>query len=1054
MHIIRKYLYFIITFTLFSCIEHQEANMIGETEYYFDEKLSSISSDENGCFWVGSETGDVFKFKDNQRIAYDLGEDRIYKIKREIINNRDTIFWIGVRNSGLQKWKFENNKFNKLKTYTIKFKQDKYSPYDFICSDSIIYIATSQGIYLLDKEHEPDTLSLIYPSEKSLMMKNGNSFITHNIFQYNDSLILASTPNGTLLYNQLNKKSKLILENHNIEHVSIYNDTIFTVSKNHLYLNNLNGDLINKIKTGDGPRVYFQTKGIHYLIGEKELLLSNNLKDFLSIPLRRLIPMGCRNIILPDTLNNFTYLLTNNAVWRIPNDIDVFKGNKTIKTSCSNSDNIYYLSLQNELYVQNKKSDKAKWIATFPKDNLIQWMDISGNDLYFYNVNNTFQKMRISDNWIKNIIFNSPQDIIQSNEKITSACLKYVDGQTYIYLGIQDGMVIVDQNKKVDTISRLSNAYITSMFSHPHTDRLYISTLNDGVFYLNQNNQIKQVPKTENTFFIKDIIATNDHNSNLIILTNQQIISQRPYDSLRVKGYRKLLYANDSVFYALPEFGFHKFTISKNKIIDHGLFYKDIQINPNSSFSSENQLILGSNAGTLILPVGKEEKPVWVQFEKPLNISLIHFISLIFLVLILVSIFTIIILKKQNTDIIQIRKRKEDLAKRIDDLINFYSLLAEIENKEVLQLKEQVDLIEVNSKSKNEANTKLENFSLQIAKLNRKIALLIPKKLEEQIEQIAETDSFEVNALLKLSNEDKAKNDIELIKDRIRLNEIWLQQRSLLFDSLLPNISKFSDCVEIEGVNKELYDNLIFIQENDKFKPLSDLISLYKKLEIEINKVNSAESQSVINSYIDNARTYLDTKISEDKGLSFILESLNDILFQYSDNNITLLKHMKETDNQITTLRSLDLIRNKTIEYKEKYNLIIKNNNKQINKKFDKELSSYINDNTLDVTRSINNLISSLYSHLLNTDRNIVIDILKLTNVESQNAKVLALLISDLKIKRILIPSMLGIYGNLNPVISRLINDRIRVNEDILRMYQKSNENKSVFVHFILKLLD
>lgn len=425
-----------------------------------------------------------------------------------------------------------------------------------------------------------------------------------------------------------------------------------------------------------------------------------------------------------------------------------------------------------------------------------------------------------------------------------------------------------------------------------------------------------------------------------------------------------------------------------------------------------------------------------------------------FLILILASIFTIITLKKQNADIIQIRKRKEDLAKRIDDLINFYSLLAETENKEVLQLKEQVDLIEVNSKSKNEANTKLENFSLQIAKLNRKIALLIPKKLEEQIAQIAATDSFEATDLLKLSNDNKVKNDIELIKDRIRLNEVWLQQRSLLFESLETNISKFSDCVEIEGVNKQLYDNLISIQKNDKFKPLSDLINSYNKLEIEIDKVKSVEAEAAINYYIDSAKTYLDTKISEDKGLSFILESLNNILVQYSDNNIALLKHLKETDDQITTLRSLDLIRSKTIEYKEKYDLIIKNNNKQINKKFDKELSSYINDNTVDITRSINNLISSLYSHLLNTDRNIVIEILKLTNVESQHAKVLALLISDLKIKRILIPSMLGIYGNLNPVISRLINDRIRVNEDILRMYQKSNENKSVFVHLILKLLD
>ncbi len=538
--VIKKYLILLITLMLFSCTEHEEIKTIGETEYYFDEKLSSISDDEDGNFWVGSETGDIFNFKDNHRISFDLGEDRVYKIKKEVSTLGDTIFWIGIRNSGLQKWKTsKNNKPEKLKTYTINFKQDRYSPYDFVCFAHHIYVATSQGIYSLDKNNESDSLSLIYPSKEFLSKQNGNSFVVHNICKYNDSLLLASTQSGILLYNRLNHTNRLILKDHYIEHVSVYNDTIFAVSKNHLYLNNIKGDLIDKIKTGNAPKVYYQIQGIHYLVGSEELLLSNNLKDFLRIHLRRTIPMKCRNIILPDTLNNFTYLLTENAVWRIPNNIDVFKGNKSIKASCSNSDNVYYLSLQNELYVQNKNANKAKWIYTFPEDNLIQWMDISGNELYFYNVNNKFQKMRISENWIKNIIFNSPQSIVQPEERITSANIKNMDGKTFVYLGIQDGMIIIDEKNHIDTIPQLCNAYITSMFGHKHTDRFYVSTLNDGVFYINQNNQIKQVPKTENIFFIKDIITTNDHNSNLIMLTNQQIISQTPDDSIRVKGYKK-----------------------------------------------------------------------------------------------------------------------------------------------------------------------------------------------------------------------------------------------------------------------------------------------------------------------------------------------------------------------------------------------------------------------------------------------------------------------------------------------------------------------------------
>lgn len=49
---------------------------------------------------------------------------------------------------------------------------------------------------------------------------------------------------------------------------------------------------------------------------------------------------------------------------------------------------------------------------------------------------------------------------------------------------------------------------------------------------------------------------------------------------------------------------------------------------------------------------------------------------------------------------------------------------------------------------------------------------------------------------------------------------------------------------------------------------------------------------------------------------------------------------------------------------------------------------------------------------------------------------------------------MLGIYGNLNPVISRLINDRIRINEDDLKKRFFVESNKSVFIHQLLRLLD
>lgn len=1054
----KKYLLLFITLLLFSCQKYEEVKSIGETEYYFDEKLSSISLDKDGSFWIGSETGDIFNFKDNHRVSFDLAEDRIYKVTRDFSDLGDTIFWIGVRNSGLQQWrKNGNDKLEKLKTFTINFKKDKYSPYDFVMApNNKLYVATSQGIYSINTDSQVDSLSLIFPSREFLSEQNGTTFVVHNICLYNDSLLLASTQNGVFLHNILEHNTRFIFKDNFIEHVSVYNDTIFTVTKGHLYLSNFEGDILEKITADNSPKLYYQMQGVHYLVGSEELLLSNDLSDFLRIRLRRTVPaLRSRNVIQPDTLNNFTYLLTEDAVWRISNNIDAFKSSKHIKASCSNENNVYYLSIQNELYVQNKLNNKAKWVYTFPENNLIQWMDIIDNDLYFYNIDNEFQKMVVSDNWIKNVIFNSPEVILKSEARMTSVNIKKMGEKTFSYLGIQDGLVTIDGNNKIDTIPEFSSEYITSMFGHEYTGRLYISTLNNGVFYISQDKQIKQVPETEGISFIQDIITTNNHSSNLITLTNQQITSQNPKDSIRVKGYKKLLYVNDTLFYALPEFGIHKFVISQNRIMDRGIFLSDIHFNQNSSFSTINKVILGSRLGSLSFSPDQEKKPEWVDFGTSLNISVLHSMLLGSLIFILVGFVVVILVRKQNANIIQIKKRKEDLAKRIEDIIPFYVILGATEKLEISNLKNLISSIDINSKNKNDINTQLEQFSLQIGKLNRRIALLLPKKLEEQIEQIKQTEAFEKALLLTKSEGVKAQNDIELIKDQIKLNNLWLEQRAGLFKIVEKNIEDLSNCVEILGVNEHLYNKLISIRDNENRKSIKDLINEHKVLEKDILEVNSSDSLQIINEYIEETKLYLKEKILQDNGFSFLLDSLESIIvLRTSDNNVSLLKSIKHIDDEVRILKSLDEIKSHTTEYKEKHDKIIKENNEQINKKFDKELVSLISDQTQSITRSINALITSLYDKLLKDDIYIITDVLKLTNFQGQHAKVLALLISDIKIKRSLIPGMLGVYGNMNPVISRLINDRIRVNEALLREHQKSDKEKTVLVYLILRLLE
>lgn len=1041
---------------LISCDRDKEINNIGEIEYYFDEKLSSLSMDEDGSFWIGSETGDLFHFKDNYRKSFDLKEDRIYKIKREVTTANDTLFWIGIRNSGLQLWQKGECDFEKIKTYSINFKREQYSPYDFLIVGEQIYVATSQGVYSLDKKNkkEEDSLSLIYPSKAFLAKNDGTTFVVHNICSYKDSLLLASTQHGLLWYNIKEESVKLMLEGKVIEHVSIYDDTIYTITKGHLYLYALKGEELRDISVENVVKSYFQINGTHYLIGTDEVFLSNNLKDFYNLQLRRSIPMACRNLISADTLNNFTYLLTDNAIWRIPNNIEVFEGNNAIKASCGNDDYIYYLTQANELFVQKHNNKKAKWVYTFPEDDKIQKMDIVGNTLYYYNLDNDLKRKEISEKWLINYTLNSSQTILQSEAKITAANVtRQNSGNIKLYLGIQDGFITVGEHNKTDTVFELSKAYITSMFRHKDTDRLYIATLNNGVFYIGQDSRVKKVSEIENISFINDLIITNEHNPDLILLTNQKIISKRLNDSIRVKGYKKLIYVNDTLFYGLPEFGVHKFSLKDNKIVDRGILFKDIRFRE-TSFLSDGRLILVSNIGSLSVSVDNENNFYWVQFADVINVKRIQSMLLSVAIILILGYLVISFTKRRNANIVEIRKRKEDLSLRLDELVSYYDVLSENERSKITELKNRINSIEVSSKNKRDVGIKLKDFFQQTADLNRRAALLFPQKLNEQIEQIEETDSFEKTVLLESSRSVQKVNSIELIKEQIKINADWLKRREELLSALETSIERFGNCAEIDGVNKYLFNKLMLIRESLSHKPIEELSEEYSLLIAEINHVETDESSSLINAYIANLSNYLMRKIHLEDDYAFLQDSLELVKhFNTADDNVTKLKKLKSLDDQVKILKTLEEIGHFASKYREVYDQIIRDNNKQIKKKLDKELESYIEDNTESLVRQINAHIILLYDLLITTDYYVVKEVLKLNNTEGQHARVLALLISDFKIKRTLIPGMLGIYGNLNPVISRLINNRIKPNENILLEYQRNSSNQSVFVHLVLNLL-
>ena len=136
--------------------------------------------------------------------------------------------------------------------------------------------------------------------------------------------------------------------------------------------------------------------------------------------------------------------------------------------------------------------------------------------------------------------------------------------------------------------------------------------------------------------------------------------------------------------------------------------------------------------------------------------------------------------------------------------------------------------------------------------------------------------------------------------------------------------------------------------------------------------------------------------------------------------------------------------------YIQAHDEVVKENEERIKKKFDTKLFADIESATRHITQEMAQVSDSFFNAFVATDKAICEDIFHFTTVNSQQVRVLILLLAIPKVKRTLLPGMLGIYGNLNPVVSRLYHSKIGDNRKALTDY--CEQNPSSIVHYILKL--
>lgn len=194
----------ILTAVLTGCNESGKPKTLGEKEIYFDDKLASVSPDGDSACWIGSETGDIWYISDNERRTYNIGTDRIYKVVPDRAAKKRPEFWLGIRNSGLQKWAVEDGRPVMLACYHIANKYDKYSVYDILTDRDMIYAATSQGLYGMKRD--ASDLRLLYPEPSSETARKGKPMMVSNLCLYGNWL-LAGSQDGLIRLNTPHRPS-------------------------------------------------------------------------------------------------------------------------------------------------------------------------------------------------------------------------------------------------------------------------------------------------------------------------------------------------------------------------------------------------------------------------------------------------------------------------------------------------------------------------------------------------------------------------------------------------------------------------------------------------------------------------------------------------------------------------------------------------------------------------------------------------------------------------------------------------------------------------------
>ena len=391
-----------------------------------------------------------------------------------------------------------------------------------------------------------------------------------------------------------------------------------------------------------------------------------------------------------------------------------------------------------------------------------------------------------------------------------------------------------------------------------------------------------------------------------------------------------------------------------------------------------------------------------------------------------------------------------------EELTSFYNLSDDEERRGIEELTSAINDLNIYASTRKELNIQIGKFTEEIIQRNRQATLKLLDKLQKQVEWITATHSFDRVQLLSESHDTQKSTDIDRIKRQVYRNEEWIDRYTYLEKEMKQMHEALEGCLSLEGVNAFIMQELSRINEEMSQKPLAELLQAFQTVKSAYESIYSEEALTMISRYVTDMQDYLTHQKEPDVVSCQLVKQLEEVTLRYtrSEDRLQLLKQLGILTKRVEFLQLKDKLADAMEGYTLLRDKITDENEQLINKKFDKELEACIAKETKGQVDKMERLIVSMYKVLSVTDPVVLTDLLKISSFYHQQAKVLALLIANPRVKRSLIPGMLGVYGNLNPVISRLINAKIKMNEERLKGYVEEDPLHVTFVYYILKLTE